>query len=295
MILKRKLTIGNQTIAVVNIDGADYISLTDMVKNIEGDDHIRNWMRNRETVEFLGLWEQFNNPNFKPVEFDGFKRQAGLNSFVLSPQKWVNATNAIGIISKSGRYGGTYAHKDIAFEFGTWISAEFKLYLIKEYQRLVEIESNQYNLEWNVQRILSKTNYTIHTDAIKDKVIPTTPIWNKSFTYAGEADLLNLALFGMTAKDWRKANPAEARQGRNIRDVASINELIILSNLETHNAQFIRDGLSKEIRYERLADIAKMQRESLHRVDPIKSIKKLTNETYHLASRGELNESHKNE
>lgn len=290
MIVKRKIIVNGDPIGVIKINDDDYISLTDMVKNLEGEtNHIHNWMRNRETVEFLGLWEAFHNKNFKGIEFDTFRRQAGLNSFTLTPQKWIKSTNAIGIVSKSGRYGGTYAHKDIAFEFGTWISAAFKLYLIREYQRLVEIENNQYNLEWNVSRVLAKTNYTLHTDAIKDQIIPKTPIWRKGVTYANEADLINVALFGMTAKEWRKNYPKEAKSGKNIRDMASIIELIILSNLETHNAQMVKEGFSQEDRFNKLVDITKSQRESLHNADPLRSIKKLNEETYYLAIKNKLN------
>lgn len=284
MIMKRRITVNNENIGIIKINGEDYISLTDMVKNLEGEmNHIHNWMRNRETVEFLGLWESFRNPDFKGIEFDTFRKQAGLNSFTLTPQKWIKTTNAIGIISKSGRYGGTYAHKDIAFEFGTWISAAFKLYLISEYQRLVDIENNQYNLEWKVSRVLAKTNYTLHTDAVKDQIIPKVPFWRKGITYANEADLINVALFGMTAKEWRESNSDLAKKGKNIRDMASINELIILSNLETHNSQMIRDGLSQEERFNKLVEIARSQRESLHKANPIKSIKRINEETYHLA------------
>ena len=290
MIVKRKIIVNGDPIGVIKINDDDYISLTDMVKNLEGEtNHIHNWMRNREPVEFLGLWEAFHNKNFKGIEFDTFRRQAGLNSFTLTPQKWIKSTNAIGIVSKSGRYGGTYAHKDIAFEFGTWISAAFKLYLIREYQRLVEIENNQYNLEWNVSRVLAKTNYTLHTDAIKDQIIPKIPIWRKGATYANEADLINVALFGMTAKEWRKNYPKEAKSGKNIRDMASIIELIILSNLETHNAQMVKEGFSQEDRFNKLVDITKSQRESLHNADPLRSIKKLNEETYYLAIKNKLN------
>ena len=210
---KSRIEVENKLISIVKQDEQDYISLTDMVKGEEGSDHIRNWMRNRNTVEFIGLWETLNNPNFKPVEFDTFRKQAGLNSFNLTPKKWIEATNAIGLISKSGRYGGTYAHKDLAFEFGSWISPMFKLLLIKEYQRLKEIESNQYNLEWNVKRILSKTNYQIHTDAVKDCILPEKN-YDKDkewLIYAEEADLLNVALFKSTAKDWREVNPDKAK------------------------------------------------------------------------------------
>ncbi len=289
MLVKRKIIVNGDPIGVIKINDNDYISLTDMVKNLEGEtNHIHNWMRNRETVEFLGLWEAFHNQNFKGIEFDTFRKQAGLNSFTLTPQKWIKSTNAIGIISKSGRHGGTYAHKDIAFEFGTWISAAFKLYLIREYQRLVEIENNQYNLEWNVSRVLAKTNYTLHTDAIKDQIIPKIPIWRKGITYANEADLINVALFGMTAKEWRKNYPKEAKSGKNIRDMASINELIILSNLETHNAQMVKEGLSQEERFNKLVNIARFQQESLHNADPLRSIKKLNEETYHLAIKNKI-------
>ena len=202
---KTQIEVENRPISIVKQDDQDYICLTDMVRGEEGTDHIRNWMRNRNTVEFIGLWETLNNPNFKPVEFDTFRKLAGLNSFNLTPRKWIETTDAIGLLSKSGRYGGTYAHKDLAFEFGSWISPMFKLLLIKEYQRLKEIESNQYNLEWNVKRILTKTNYLIHTDAVRDCILPEKN-YDKDkewLIYAEEADLLNVALFNCTAKDWR--------------------------------------------------------------------------------------------
>ena len=189
----------------------DYISLTDIARykdSANTDDIIKNWLRNRNTIELLGFWEQMYNPNFKPVEFDGFRKQAGLNSFVLTPRRWIETTNAIGIVSKSGRYGGTFAHKDIAFEFASWISIEFKLYIIKEFQRLKNEESNRLNLEWNLQRTLSKINYKIHTDAIKENIIPNLISKTQiNFTYANEADLLNVALFGITARQWKEENP----------------------------------------------------------------------------------------
>ena len=275
----RKINVDNTEVSVMRVGNEDYISLTDMTKNLEGDDHIRNWMRNRDTVEFLGLWEQMNNPNFKPVEFDGFKKQAGLNSFTLTPKKWMDATGAIGVVSKSGKGGGTYAQKDLAFEFGTWLSPAFKLYLIKEYQRLKEIETNQYNLEWDVRRMLSKTNYQVHTDAVKDTLVPKVH-WSKGLFYADEADLLNVALFGQTAKQWRDANPARATNGENIRDTASINELIIMSNLESYNAILIREGLEKKDRFLKLQNMAQSQHLSLDGVDPIRSMKKLNDQTY---------------
>jgi len=239
----------------VTVNKEDYISLTDIAKYKDGseaNDIIRNWLRNRNTIEFLGIWEQLYNPDFKPVEFDGFRKEAGLNSFTLSPAKWVEATNAIGIVSKSGRYGGTYAHKDIAFEFASWISVEFKLYLIKEFQRLKDEEQKQ--LGWDIRRNLTKINYRIHTDAIKNNLIPETLTPQQtSLVYASEADILNMALFGMTAKTWRESNPD--KQG-NIRDDADVSQLVCLANLETLNALFIQDGLSQQERLHRLNTIA---------------------------------------
>ena len=228
----------------------DYISLTDIAKykNPEAPaDIIKNWMRIRNTIEFLGLWEELNNPDFKLVEFDQFKNEAGANSFVLSPQKWIKETDAIGIISKSGRYGGgTFAHKEIAFEFASWLSPEFKLYIIKDYQRLKEDESHRLALDWNVNRILSKTNYRIHTDAIKSNLIPAElPAKDQRFIYADEADVLNVALFGMTAKQWRDLNPGTKG---NMRDYASIEQLLVLVNLETINALLIEQGKSQSER-----------------------------------------------
>jgi hypothetical protein len=239
------------TISIASRKDDDFICLTDMAKAKSGSgraaDIIKNWIRNRSTLEFIGTWEQMYNPNFKVVEFDHFKMGAGLPSFVLSPGQWVEKTNAIGMYVKSGRYGGTYAHKDIAFEFGSAISPVFKLYLIKEYQRLKEIETNQYNLEWNVKRVLSKANYLLHTDAVKNYIVPVTNYSKEMawISYAEEADLLNVALFGCTARQWRDANHISADINKNMRDFASINELAILSNLESHNADMIKDGLSK--------------------------------------------------
>lgn len=250
-------------IRISSINEDDYISLTDIAKYRSDDPTavIQNWLRNRNTLEFLGLWEQMNNTNFKPLEFEVFRNEAGLNSFVLSPKKWIKATNAIGMISKSGRYGGTYAHSDIAFEFASWISPAFKLYLIKDYQRLKADESHKKAIEWNVKREIAKTNYRIHTDAIKENLIP--PNLTKQeihYTYASEADIINMALFGMTAKQWRANN--EKSKG-NIRDDASIEQLIVLSNLETMNAQFIKEGLSQDERLYRLNQIALYQMKSL--------------------------------
>lgn len=251
-------------ISVVSQDEADYICLTDIAryKNPENtDDIIRNWLRNRNTVEFLGIWEQLNNPDFKPVEFDGFRMQAGLNSFTLSPKQWTEKTGAIGIISKSGRYGGTYAHKDIAFEFASWISVEFKLYLIKEFQRLKEDENRRLSLAWNLNRTLSKLNYRIHTDAIKEHLIPPeiTPA-QAAITYANEADVLNIALFGKTAKQWRDANPSLES---NMRDHATVEQLLVLANIESMNAEFIHMELEQVERLKRLNQIAIRQMQTL--------------------------------
>ncbi|MCD4788859.1 MAG: KilA-N domain-containing protein [Bacteroidales bacterium] len=233
-----KIDIENTVVSITQINKEDYICLTDMAKAKQGDnraaDVIKNWMRTRVTIEFLGTWEIMYNPDFKVEEFDHFKSEAGLPTFVLSPKQWVEKTGAIGIISKSGRYGGTYAHRDIAFEFGAAISATFKLYLIKEYQRFKAIESNQYNLEWDVKRILSKANYHLQTDAVQKHILPEKNYEKDKewLIYAEEADLLNVALFNCTAKDWRTLNPEQAKKDLNIRDFASINELAVLSNIE---------------------------------------------------------------
>jgi len=282
----KTLLVQNIEINVKTIDEQDYISLTDMAKAknpADANGVIANWMRTHNTIEFLGIWEHLYNPNFKPLEFEGFKNESGANSFTLSPQKWIDKTSAIGIVSKSGRYGGTFAHKDIAFEFGSWVSPTFKLYIIKEYQRLKEIESNEYNLEWNVKRVLSKANYRIHTDAVKDYVVPKSPDIYKDkdwLVYAKEADIINVALFGCTANQWRELNPERAKQKENLRDMASINELMILSNLETISVQLIKQELSPVERFELLKQIADEQRETFDKIDALKSIKKLTNETY---------------
>ena len=262
-------------VSITDVKGEDYICITDMAKAKTDDsraaDVIKNWIRTRSTLEFLGTWEKIYNPDFKVVEFDHFKTQAGLPSFVLSPTQWVEKTSAIGIFSKAGRYGGTYAHKDIAFEFGSAISSEFKLYLIKEFQRLKQEETDRKKLDWNLQRTLAKVNYTIHTDAIKDNLIP--PKLSKkeiSWVYASEADLLNMALFGITAADWRKKNPDA--QG-NMRDHATIEQLVVLSNLESINAVLIRQRLSAEDRLEQLNDIAITQMTSLLNHGNVKKLK----------------------
>ena len=278
---KNQIKVQDKLINISQISEEDYICLTDMVKGEEGADHIKNWMRNRNTVEFLGLWELMNNEDFKGVEFDIFRKEAGLNNFTLTPKKWVEATNAKGIVSKSGRFGGgTYAHKDIAFEFGSWLSPSFKLYLIKEYQRLKAIENNQHNLEWNVKRTLSKANYTLHTDAVKEHLIPTSRKWRKDLEYAEEADFLNVAVFGCTAKEWKIANPERAKAGENIRDSASINELNVLSNAESKNAEMIRDKVEKRERFEKLKELAEWQLEKLNKANFVKSLKKSSEEVY---------------
>jgi len=266
---------GTEIAVISGGDDNDYISLTDIAKYKSEDpnDVIKNWLRSKDTIEFLGLWEQLNNPDFKPVEFDGFKNAAGANAFTLSPTKWIKSTNAIGIVSKSGRYGGTFAHKDIAFEFASWISAEFKLYIIKDYQRLKADENSRLSLGWNLNRTLAKINYRIHTDAIKDVLIPPdiTP-QKQNITYANEADLLNVALFGMTAKEWRQANPDA---NGNIRDEATLQQLIVLSNMESLNAEFIRLGLPQKERLMRLNAGAKHMMKSLLDSAGIERLKQL--------------------
>ena len=254
-------------IAVVTTVGKeeDYISLTDMARHknpIAPKDVVKNWLRLRSTIDFLGLWEELNNPNFKGVEFDSFKSHAGENAFTLSPQQWVKATNAIGIVSKSGRYGGgTYAHKDIAFEFASWLSPEFKLYIIKDYQRLKEDEGHRLALDWNVKRILAKANYRIHTDAIKMNLIPPElPRVQQGYVYADEADVLNVALFGKTAKQWKQENPGTKG---NMRDFASIEQLLVLANLENINALLIEQGILQQERLEKLHATALYQIETI--------------------------------
>ena len=247
-----ELKVDNQIINYTKINDEDYISITDMLKSKDGEFFVSDWLRNRNTIEFLGIWEELHNPNFNYGEFAIIKSQAGLNSYKISVKEWVNKTNAIGIISKVGRYGGTYAHKDIAFEFGMWISPKFKLLLIKEFERLKQEEQKQ--LGWSAKRELSKINYKIHTDAIKNNLIPQK--LNKdqiNFVYAEEADVLNMALFGMTAKEWREKNP---NLNGNMRDYASIDELICLANLENLNSVFINYGLTQAERLERLNKIA---------------------------------------
>ena len=251
----KKIDVQGREVVINTVNNEDYISITDIAKykDEERTDYIiQNWLRNRNTIEFLGIWEKLNNPDFNPIEFEGFRNQAGLNSFVLTSKKWIESTNAIGIVSKPGRYGGTYAHKDIAFEFASWVSVEFKLYLIKDFQRLKDQEQGQ--LDWNIKRNLTKINYRIHTDAIKENLIPKELTGKeKSMIYASEADVLNMALFGITAKEWRENNPDKTG---NVRDYANVSQLVCLSNLESLNAVLINDGLEQSQRLEKLNKIA---------------------------------------
>ena len=274
MAKNKTINVKGTEITIFQSEQSDFISLTDIARYKDAehmDDIVKNWLRNRNTIELLGFWEQMHNPDFKPVEFDGFRKQAGLNSFTMTPKKWIESTNAKGIVSKSGRYGGTFAHRDIAFEFASWISIEFKLYIIKEFQRLKEDESDRLKLTWNLQRTLAKVNYHIHTDAIKENLIPKTLSKDKiNFVYSDEADLLNMALFGMTAKQWRDANP---KAEGNIRDAANIEQLVVLSNMESINAVLIHQGLKQNERLEQLNKIAITQMKSLVRNKNIKKLK----------------------
>jgi hypothetical protein len=261
---KTIIEVQGTAIAVLNQNDQDYISLTDIARHRNAHEPfaiINNWMRGRSTIEFLGLWEKLSNPDFKPLEFERFRNEAGSNYFVLSPQRWIEATQAIGITSKSGRYGGTYAHRDIAFEFASWISAAFKLYLIKEFQRLKDDESRRLSLAWNLNRTLSKLNYRIHTDAVKARLMPPeVTSAQAAITYATEADLLNVALFGQTAKQWRDANP---KLEGNMRDHTNIEQLLVLANMEGMNAEFIHMTLSQGERLKRLNAIAIRQMQIL--------------------------------
>ena len=271
------ITVQDVPVTVISLDHNDYISLTDMAKArtdaSRAADVIKNWLRSRTTLEFLGTWEVMYNPNFKVVEFDHFKAEAGLHTFTLSAKEWIEKTNAIGMYVQAGRYGGTYAHKDIAFEFGSAISPVFKLYLLKEYQRLKDDENDRLKLEWSAKRFLSKSNYLIHTDAVKNYVLPRSNYTKNTewLAYADEADLLNVALFGCTAKAWREANPDLAKN-YNIRDFASIAELTVLSNLETHNAELIKCGMDKTERFKTLQKIAEYQLHVLTEAERIKEL-----------------------
>ena len=277
-LIKTEIIVKDTSIRVMRVGNVDYISLTDLAKfkDEERFDYIiQNWLRSKHTLEYVGTWELLYNQNFNSTEFDGFKNEAGTHSFVMTPKRWISSTNAIGIISKQGRYNsGTYAHPDIAFEFASWISAEFKLYLITEFERLKQNESCQNKIEWSVRRELARTNYRIHTDSIKENIIPTLTEKQKLYAYANEADLLNVALFGMTAKEWKDQNP---NLDGNMRDYANILQLVILVNLENLNAEMIEQGIESKIRLERLNTIAKKQYNILQDNNSIEKIEKLDN------------------
>lgn len=273
--IKTEIDVKGSKVGILRVGDIDYISLTDLARYADNDEPrlpIRDWMRNKETIAYLGLWEQFNNENFKGGEFATFKNESGSNTFKMSPQKWIRETNAVGIISKSGRYdGGTYAHPDIAFEFASWLSPEFKLYLIKEFERLKKQEAYQNKIEWNANRVLAKANYLIHTDAIKNYIVPELTEKQIRFIYAEEADVLNVALFGMTAKEWRDKNPELAKEG-NIRDYTDLLHLVILNNLENTNAELIRMNIKQSDRLIQLNESARNQMEILKSNNSIKEL-----------------------
>lgn len=266
----RTILVNDIEISISSINEQDYISLTDMAKGSEdGDQLIKNWLQNKNTLEFLAVWEKINNPNFNMVELHHIKNQIGLNRFVMSTKRWIESVNAIGLVAKAGRYGGTYAHKDIAFEFGSWLSPEFKLYLIKEFQRLKEQEAQVNSIEWQVNRELAKVNYRIQTDAIKEHIADSLPKPKQGFVYADEADLLNQIVFGRTHKQWKTENPTLSG---NQRDHHSTIENTLVSNLEGQNAYLISQGISQEERYKQLSAMAKMQRESLQKSSSMKKL-----------------------
>lgn len=278
----QKLLVEDIEISLTTIKDEDFICLTDMIKAKDGDFFISDWLRNANTLDYLAAWEGMNNTDFNYGEFALIRNQSGVNTFKVSVKEWVSKTNSIGIIAKTGRYGGTYAHKDIAFNFGMWISPTFQLYIVKEYQRLKEIESNKYNLEWDVRRLMSKVNYVLHTDAVQKHIIPNSKFnTNKQWLeYANEADLLNMALYGFTAKQWKEANPEHALNGKNMRDFSSINDLLIMTNLESLNAELIKNGATTPQRFEYLKKMALEQKVQFEKVDMVKSIKKSSNKTY---------------
>lgn len=270
--MKKSIVIKDSSVSTSEVDNELFISLTDMARNKNADepkDVVKNWMRSRTTIEFLGIWEQLNNPEFKGVEFDSLLYEAGSNSFTLSPTKWTELTNAKGILSKRGKNGGTYAHQDIALEFASWISAEFKIYMLKEFKRLKQEEFDSKQLEWNLTRTLAKVNYQIHTDAIKENLIPEN-VERSSFVYADEADLLNVALFGKTAKEWRTEN---ADKKGNMRDFATMEQLVVLSNMESMNAELIKAGIEPRERLERLNKMAISQMKVLIENSSMKKLK----------------------
>lgn len=263
--IKSEMMVNDRKINMLRIDNKDYISLTDLARYANPEEPkipIYAWMRNTDVISYLGLWEQLNNENFKGHEFETFENEAGKNSFYMSPQKWIKETNAVGIISKSGNNGGTYARSDIALEFASWLSPKFKLYVIQEFQRLKKNEAYQNKIDWHANRVLAKANYLVHTDAIKNFIVPTLTEKQKKFVYASEADVLNVALFGMTAKEWRTNNPDVADKG-NIRDYTDLLHLVILNNLENINAELIEIGMSQSERLIKLNKMAKRQMELL--------------------------------
>ena len=277
--IKAQMVVKDQIINVIRSDDKEFISLTDLARYADEDDPrypIQNWMRNKDVISYLGLWESIHNENFKGVEFDTFKNEAGSNKFKISPQKWIRETNAIGMISKSGNNGGTYARSDIALEFASWLSPEFKLYVIQEFQRLKKNEAYQNKIDWHTNRVLAKVSYVVHTDAIKSIIVPTLTEKQKKFVYAEEADVLNVALFGMTAKEWRESNPNLAEEG-NIRDYTDLLHLVILSNLENINAELIEMGIPQSERLVRLNDMAKKQMELLRRNKSLKNLEYIEN------------------
>ena len=277
--IKAQMVVKDQVINVIRIDDKEFISLTDLARYADEDDPrypIQNWMRNKDVISYLGLWESIHNENFKGVEFDTFKNEAGSNKFKISPQKWIRETNAIGMISKSGNNGGTYARSDIALEFASWLSPEFKLYVIQEFQRLKKNEAYQNKIDWHANRVLASVSYVVHTDAIKSIIVPTLTEKQKKFVYAEEADVLNVALFGMTAKEWRESNPNLAEDG-NIRDYTDLLHLVILSNLENINAELIEMGIPQSERLVRLNDMAKKQMELLRKNKSLKNLEYIEN------------------
>ena len=277
--IKAQMIVKDQVINVIRINDVEFISLTDLARYADEDDPrypVQNWMRNKDVISYLGLWESIHNENFKGVEFDTFKNEAGSNKFKISPQKWIRETNAIGMISKSGNNGGTYARSDIALEFASWLSPEFKLYVIQEFQRLKRNESYQNKIDWHANRVLAKVSYVVHTDAIKSMIVPTLTEKQKKFVYAEEADVLNVALFGMTAKEWRESNPNLAEDG-NIRDYTDLLHLVILSNLENINAELIEMRIPQSERLIRLNDMAKKQMELLRKNKSLNNLEYIEN------------------
>jgi hypothetical protein len=271
-----KITVKDTEITVILVGNEDYICITDMIKAKDGDFFVTDWLRNRNTLEYIGIWEQVYNPAFNYGEFATIKSRAGLNNFKISVKEFVVRTNAVGLQAKAGRYGGTFAHKDIAFEFAMWISPEFKIYIVKEFQRLKAAEADPMLGEWNVKRVLSKVNYTIHTDAVRDFVIPKMDVEReKLYAYADESDLLNLALWRCTARQWLETNPGHAEKGLNIRDTASINELVVLVNLESFNAELLKRGVDKGGRYKYLHEMAQSQLSRLNGIDVEKGFRKI--------------------